>query len=436
MKANKRTVVSIMLLGFLLTAETASAIIHYWAAPSDGVPKSWSDASNWKYNLNDVATTTPGDSDIAWFSLSGVNYNGTVRILSDVTVAELRFLQNNTSAMVDFDIRSEEEPKTLTSAGNIQFNASNSRATISTGTIRTLSETRVGHYTSNNNNLLLVDADGTLASSNNVVVSLWGQNNNQLVVTNGGTIVCGASMILGNGPGSGNNMVISGPGSSATTRFHVTLGGAGSDSNTVAVLDGGVLNAGLIFSVGNGTLATDPSNWNRFRVDGANSRIQGGTLNIGSEGHSNRVDVLNSAVATFTTAITIGKALGNVGNGLVISNGAKVVFSGSSLTVNPDSYITCHVKNAPTGLDLGSASSLTVANGGVMHFRFEQDPEGISPFWGLRWQGAHSAALQTLHDSGKLTWETSVPGKVRLHYEAPYTYLSFMAYRGTVLTLR
>lgn len=427
--------VSSILLGMLIHADLAQAT-HYWAATSGATAKDWFDVSNWKTNVYGVVTAPPGLNDVVTISFSGVQYNGIVSVPEDTTVLSLNFVQNSTSAIAIFDVRNGTEPKVLTSTGNIGFNGSNSRAAISNGTLRTMGQTLLGQYTGNNNNLLLVDAGGTFASSNNLVVSLNGQHDNQLVATNGGTIICGASIYSGNGAGYGNAVVISGPGSSATTKLHMIPGGSGSDSNTVVVRDGGVFNVGSVLYAGNGTV-TDPSNWNCVTVDGEDSQIKANIGAIGFLGHSNRLEVLNGSCATFTSKLTVGQGIGNKGNGLVISNGATVVISGTEgLIVNPDSYVTCHVKNAVTGLDLGSTSSLSIADTGIIHFRFEFSPEGVSPFWGLRWGGSHTAALQALNASGKLTWEATVPGDVRIHYEAPYTYVSFKAHMGTVLLIR
>ena len=73
---------------------------------------------------------------------------------------------------------------------------------------------------------------------------------------------------------------------------------------------------------------------------------------------------------------------------------------------------------------------------GVVHVAFTEHSED-DPYWGLRWTGDHTNELQTLHDDGKLTWDTgTLSGFVDLLYDSGTSYVRFIPYRGTMLRVR
>ena len=95
----------------------------------------------------------------------------------------------------------------------------------------------------------------------------------------------------------------------------------------------------------------------------------------------------------------------------------------TALTVGCKGRVTANLAGTSSGLDLASAATLTVADGGVINVVFAE-PADTGTYWGLRWAGDHSGELQDLADTGKLTWDdTALPAPAAIFTDAEYTYV-------------
>jgi len=96
----------------------------------------------------------------------------------------------------------------------------------------------------------------------------------------------------------------------------------------------------------------------------------------------------------------------------------------ASLAVKKTATITANVGPASSGLDVAGGASFTVADGALITIVFAEAPGHSGVHWGLRWAGDHAAALQTLVDDGKLTWDdTGLGAAASIITDGGYTYV-------------
>lgn len=121
-------------------------------------------------------------------------------------------------------------------------------------------------------------------------------------------------------------------------------------------------------------------------------------------------------------------AIGNLNTtntyGLVELKGTRLTVS-NQFILYPSGAMTNHLVGVSAGLDLLSddPARLVISNTARLHLTFDADPLQVSAaYWGLRMAGDQRVYLQSLRDSGKITWTTNAlsPAYIErfgIHYE-------------------
>ena len=91
--------------------------------------------------------------------------------------------------------------------------------------------------------------------------------------------------------------------------------------------------------------------------------------------------------------------------------------------------ITNRVARYAGGIDLASATTLTIGNGGI-HIAFEENPAALGMYWGLRWAGYRVDELEALRSGtpARLAWDVSridpyYQKNVGIYYDGDFTYV-------------
>ncbi|MCE9559031.1 MAG: hypothetical protein K8R88_08780, partial [Armatimonadetes bacterium] len=243
---------------------------------------------------------------------------------------------------------------------------------ISTGAIWNISSASL--WVTGNSNAMIVANGGKLVNTNAATFfRIDGPNNSMQVIGSGSVVTTSASIWLG---GIGSSILVSnggsllagsiGVGSSVNGRSTLTVTGAGSvfsngsvtvgsatDSNSVYILDGGVIvTSGTIIGGGGGQVVTG----NTLVVSGQGSaltNIGGGNLIMGGTGNNigGSVIVSNGGVIVNAGGTTIGAG------GTISSNNSVVVTGTGSMLSNAATMIVG---------SSGSANSLTISAGGIV----------------------------------------------------------------------
>jgi hypothetical protein len=191
-------------------------------------------------------------------------------------------------------------------------------------------------------------------------------------------------------------------------RGEILISGSGAFTNTAGLSLGAV-------SGGYGSIQVSGGSW-----------VQSGALNVGAgSGGTGEVTVANTVQTNITGAVRVGGAgyglltISNATfkvapstvridtNGFVELTGTSRLFQVNALVVTNGGSVATHIRVAAGGIDVTNSlpTALIVTNGGHIHLSFEQNPEPIGDFWGLRWAGNnHAAALQALTNDARLTW--------------------------------
>ena len=310
-------------------------------------------------------------------------------------------------------------------------------------------------------NAVLVTGTASVWTNSGVLTvgSGSGAIGNALTIANGGAVFGRDYSYLGSGQTGGssdNEVLVTGPGSrlyiapaGANRRLYIGWSGG---NNRVTVRDGGLLDNGDS-TVGYGAGGTQGT----VRVEGPGSLWRsGGALTLGRAGAGNRLMIEAGGEVECTTsmigsqannntafvsgsgslwrvngALTVGAA-GNAGNALVMGEGGRVTVSGN-VAVNAGNAVTNYVSGYSGGLDL-TTSTATLTLDGTMAVNFAGDPLVKGLYWGFRWAGNHTNALQQLINAGSLTVDDSglapfLQGKAGLHYDTTNSYVGLVVTR-------
>ncbi len=238
---------------------------------------------------------------------------------------------------------------------------------------------------------------------------------NKLEILDGGRIVSRIAYVGQEAAANGHAVSIDGRGSLWTNTSSVYVGNSGS-GNRVSVTDGGTLAGGAGFVGGaagaNGNLAFISGSGSLWRVNGA---------------------------------LTVGGA-GRTGNRLVMGDGGATVVSGN-VVISAGGSATNNVAGYSGGLDMTTGTA-TFTLTGTMAVNFAGDPLVKGLYWGLRWAGNHTNALQQLINAGSLTISDAglssfLQGRAGLHYDTTNSYVGIVvtrvpipAERSTVILIR
>jgi T5SS/PEP-CTERM-associated repeat protein len=220
-----------------------------------------------------------------------------------------------------------------------------------------------------------------------------------VIVRNGGLLDCGESVVGYGAGGTEGTVCVEGLGSLWINAGALTLGRAGG-GNRLTIASGGTVE---------NTAAT-----------------------IGSQSHSNTAFISGSgSLWRVNGALTVGGA-GYSGNALIMGGGGMVTVSDNA-AVNAGNAVTNNVSGYPGGLDL-TKSTATFTLNGAMAVNFTGDPHATGLYWGFRWAGNHTNALQQFIDAGSLTVEDAdlapfLRGKAGLHYDGTNSYVGLFVSR-------
>ncbi len=175
------------------------------------------------------------------------------------------------------------------------------------------------------------------------------------------------------------------------------------------------------------------------------SGVTNGTMQISGSmivatGYAGRATVKLPAIDVSVARLQVGSS-GLNSTGIVMLAGTRFGVTQSvalnAPTAAAKSEILTTVSGTSGGLDLASGATLTVGNG-LIHITFAaSSTDRTSFYWGLRWAGSKTAALQTLINDGKLTWDDSaVPFTAQIHEDSTYTYIGTPPPRGTLMIIR
>ena len=179
----------------------------------------------------------------------------------------------------------------------------------------------IGQLSNSDFNTVEVGGSGSVwRNYSDFIVGEFGSDN-ILTITNNGT-VSGSDSIIGAGVGADRNAVIvHGTGSRLYNRFGTVVVGSNGSSNTLSVLDGGLVTSG------NGVVGLN-SDHNRVLLEGDGSQWNmGSALRVGMLGSSNEFTVSNGGVASVSGNTYIGDQSGADGNTLTVEGLASRLYN-------------------------------------------------------------------------------------------------------------
>ncbi|MDD5706250.1 MAG: hypothetical protein PHR35_10010 [Kiritimatiellae bacterium] len=299
-------------------------------------------------------------------------------------------------------------------------------------------------------------------------------NRNTILVENGGCLTAGNLFALG--PNDTSNSLsrteVTGAGSLLSAKV-VFLGDTYRtytycESNTFLVADGGRLtcqqctigprdnsyyNIGQVHGTGSTFVASTAlylgarGAHNTFRVeDGAQAQALlcevGADAAYAPTGNTLTVTGIGSVFSNVT--LNVGNSSSGVGNGVLIADGGCLMV-GDAANVYANAFITNVFKGVSSGLDIlkDNDNALTIADGGKVCLVFEKNGQVPDQFyWGLRWRGNHTNALNNLVAADKLVWDVvglpvDMRNRVGVSCDGTYSYVGFYrATTGTTLLVR
>ena len=178
----------------------------------------------------------------------------------------------------------------------------------------------------------------------------------------------------------------------------------------------------------------DLSSMSSFFLDAA--RIKIGTATLTTASGSQAIVRFPAGTAVIAT-LEVGHPsfADNCSAALELNNTEVDVFT--SVHVYDKGTVTVHVGATPCGLDLDTAATLAIDDGGKIEIIFDTEPSGTETHWGLRWAGNHAGILQPLADAGKLTWDTyAVSGPAGIVFKDGFTYVALVEEQGLVAIAR
>jgi hypothetical protein len=200
------------------------------------------------------------------------------------------------------------------------------------------------------------------------------------------------------------------------TSGHLVAGTGGSCTGYLSSVSIGTKGGG---GTENSTGRLDLRNMASVLLDVSGSTVLGSSTDASKQGFGYLH--LPTGTALFNT-LTIGHSWGL---GLLDLYGTEVTVT-NALTVNATGLITNRVGTAGGSVTLSSNATLTV--NGHIHLAFQADPPPGGQRNGLVWGGDRRAALQTLLDTGKITYTTNgVTGTVAVLYDKTNTFVALAA---------
>lgn len=302
---------------------------------------------------------------------------------------------------------------------NVGYDGTNNALNVSEGTVAAGSLWIGGVATAAGSTVNLTDT-ASLVVSNSLIIGYAGTGSSLNVLGGSQASVTGTSdVIMGyEATSTGNSLLVSGVGSTFSSPSNKTLYvGFDGASNSLVVEDGGTLVTGNA-RIGGGTnpVTGADSDGNAVTVDGGGaggaSWAVNGTLQVGSQGDNNTLNITNGGVVTATGNIWVGYTNANNSNNLVYITGenSKLETTGGDLIIGPN---------------FGADNRVVVADGGGVVADLIEMPNGKLQIGDGGDAGIVSAAL---------IFSTNGGGVVEFnHTNAPYNFDPIMA--GTVSVL-
>jgi hypothetical protein len=216
-------------------------------------------------------------------------------------------------------------------------------------------------------------------------------------------------------PGTGGSLTMTGSGASiaVTSGSHSIIAGLVLGSDVAAnltgnlTLSGGLTNNGYTLSeTGGGTLTISG-----IQTNSANSAIavSAGTLNLDSDTGSSAASTVALSMSSGLANINASQHLSSLsctGGDVKLASGVTVDLA-SSLSVASTGYISTHSDGL--SIDNPSASALTLTGTpDQILLDFDTAVGSSGPYWALRWQGDHVAALEADLDQFGFTGNGSI----------------------------
>ncbi len=281
-----------------------------------------------------------------------VGYSGTGRSL---TVSGGGVVKSGSSVSIGVDVGADFNTLTVTGADsklttdgdlNVGFQGAGSTLTIEDGGTVHSSFTKIGGYTTSNQNFVAVSgADSKLKTDNTLIVGYDGSYNG-VAVLDGAKMVNGSGMLGLNADSTNNAVTVSGTGSLWQNNDTLYIGNQGS-FNAVQIFDGGsAVVTGTTIDAVIGYSGT--SRYNQLIVSGTGSSFQtGATLYVGKAGVGNYLEVSDGATVTNKNG-RLGADLGSDNNYVSVSGTGSLWQNNGTLRVG----------------DKGSDNTIDIYNGG------------------------------------------------------------------------
>ena len=345
------------------------------------------------------------------------NNDSTLNISNGGTVSATEALigQGN-SVGNQFYIANTYSSLSVSGTFNVGYDGTNNALNVSQGSVAANNLWIGGVANAASNTVNLTDA-ASLVVSNSLIIGYAGTGNSLNVLGGSQANVTGASdVIMGyEATSAGNSIVVSGLGSTFSAPNNKTLYvGFDGASNSLVVEDGATLATGNA-RIGGGTnpVTGADSDGNMVTVDGGGaggaSWAINGTLQVGSAGDSNTLNITNGGVVTATGNIWVGYTNANNSNNLIYITGenSRLETTGGDLIIGPN---------------LGADNRVVVADGGGVLADVIEMPNGKLQIG----DGGNAGLVQAA-----LIFSTNGGGVVEFnHTNAPYNFDLVMA--GTV----
>ncbi len=210
-------------------------------------------------------------------------------------------------------------------------------------------------------NVVTVANDGTLSATTITIGNSANSVSNGVALNSGGTLLSG-SLIVGNVAGASNNFYNVGGAGDASTASNGTLmvGNTSANFNSVTVTNGTLMTGGMI-SVGNGS----SSNTLTILDDGVLNAL-GQVINVGSNAAWGNSVVVNGGMITNVGVIGIGVSSASSYSSFTVSNGGVVVGSGGIIVGVVSGGISNSLNVGGLGLSsvLSNNGQLSLGNNG------------------------------------------------------------------------
>lgn len=274
-------------------------------------------------------------------------------------------------------------------------------------------------YDPNGTGVITVTGSGSTLISGNILVGGAGQGT--LEVLNGGQAGVSTMVLIGADANGVGDVLVDGDGSLLEAGGFVVTGAYNDGTTTIS--NGGVIRAGVLFSVGGfdpnslglnlSALGNDPNGTGTATVTDANSRVETFAVNVGDGGGNGALNILNGA--------TVASQVGNVG----VGEGSVGL-----VTVDGDGS-TWRLSGADAPLftwELEGEGDLVVSNDGLVEV---QDPCAILAVADTITVGSEGEATLTITNGGTVVSGSVILGGTNPEYESLADYLDPNANLGT-----